>query len=70
MSEKKAVSAPYYNIGQLRIHYWNNLKNETAELDRSANDFAKAKKHEKLVAQLLIDLESVENYPVLFITRK
>ena len=32
---KKTLSAPYYNIGQLRVEYWNRLKNESTELSGS-----------------------------------
>jgi len=59
---KKYKSAPYYNIGQLRVDFWNRLKNETAELARSARNSKLQKLHEKASVTLLNDLAGVEHY--------
>ncbi len=60
--KKKPISAPYYNIGQLRVAYWNNLKNETADLARCHRGSAHEKKHQLAAEAILKDLEGVERY--------
>jgi arginine decarboxylase len=62
LAKKKTISAPFYNIGQLRVDYWNNLKNETAELARCKKDSAKEKKHYNQILTLFNDLDGVEHY--------
>ena len=62
MAKKKAISAPYYNIGQLRVDYWNNLKNEAAELSRCKKGSPKEQKHFDKIQDLLSDLNGVEHY--------
>ena len=63
MAEKnKQISAPYYNIGQLRVDYWNSLKNHTAELARCHKGSANEKDHTSKAISLLKDLKSIENY--------
>ena len=52
-------SAPYYNIGQLRVDYWNKLKIVTSELARCNNGSANAKKHIIDAKSLLKDLKGV-----------
>ncbi len=62
MVKKKSISAPYYNIGQLRVDYWNSLKKESAELTKSAKGSAKEKVQIEKVLEILDDLNSVECY--------
>ena len=60
MSKNKTKSAPYYNIGQLRVDFWNRLKNETSELTRSEKGSDNEKKHRKNVKELIEHLKGVE----------
>ena len=62
VSRKKAISAPYYSIGQLRLDKWNALKNESEELSHCRIGSANATKHEEKIEQLLEDLAYVEQY--------
>ncbi|WP_417610905.1 aminotransferase class I/II-fold pyridoxal phosphate-dependent enzyme [Owenweeksia hongkongensis] len=62
MTKKKQISAPYYNIGQLRVDFWTGLKNETTELARCNNGSANQKSHIKEVKEYLRKLESVESF--------
>ncbi|MGB5204574.1 MAG: aminotransferase class I/II-fold pyridoxal phosphate-dependent enzyme [Eudoraea sp.] len=60
MIRNKTKSAPYYNIGQLRVDYWNKLKIETAELARCHKGSANEKRHKKATKELIKDLKGVE----------
>ncbi len=60
MTQKKTKSAPYYNIGQLRVDYWNQLKAESSELSRSHNGSENEKAHKLKVQGLITDLKGVE----------
>ena len=60
MSRSKIKSAPYYNIGQLRVDYWNKLKTATSELTRHDGVSARQKKGVTVISQLLTDLKGVE----------
>ncbi|MET7029787.1 aminotransferase class I/II-fold pyridoxal phosphate-dependent enzyme [Sediminicola luteus] len=62
MTKNKTKRAPYYNIGQLRVDYWNKLKIETAELGRCQKGSANEKNHKEKVEALLTDLKGVECY--------
>ncbi|MEZ4777254.1 MAG: aminotransferase class I/II-fold pyridoxal phosphate-dependent enzyme [Bacteroidia bacterium] len=62
MIVKKTKSAPFYNIGQLRTHYWNHLKRETAELARCQRGSADEKKHSDSTGELLNELHGVERF--------
>lgn len=62
MAKKTQLSAPYYNIGQLRVNYWNDLKNHSAELSRCHKGSANEKEHIKTLNRILKDLEGVEVY--------
>ncbi|MBC2839831.1 aminotransferase class I/II-fold pyridoxal phosphate-dependent enzyme [Robiginitalea sp. SC105] len=53
-------SSPYYNIGQLRVDYWNKLKIETSELARCQKGSANEKKHKQTAQDLIADLKGVE----------
>lgn len=60
MIKNKTKSAPYYNIGQLRVDYWNKLKIQTSELTRCHKGSANEKTHKLNVKELLKDLKGVE----------
>ncbi len=60
MIKKKQISAPYYNIGQLRVDFWNELKNETAELARCRKGSDNEKLHIKSSKEILKSLNGVE----------
>ncbi|MGW8123796.1 aminotransferase class I/II-fold pyridoxal phosphate-dependent enzyme [Roseivirga echinicomitans] len=62
MPKKKQLSAPYYNIGQLRVSYWNNLKNETAELARCHRGSANEKNRITAATEILKELAGVERF--------
>ena len=62
MSKTKNISTPYFNIGQLRVDYWNKLKIETSELQRCRKDSENQLKHINNSKQLLDDLLGVEKY--------
>jgi arginine decarboxylase len=60
MPEKKIDSAHYYNIAQLRVESWNNLKSESTKLHSAARGSENEKVHKKNLQHLLKDLEGVE----------
>ncbi len=60
MTKIKSKSAPYYNIGQLRVDFWNKLKIETSELTRCRTGSTNEKTHKQKVKELLKDLKGVE----------
>ena len=60
MIKNKTKTAPYYNIGQLRVDYWNKLKIETSELTRCQKGSANEKAHKHKVEVLIKDLKGVE----------
>ncbi|SKB40474.1 aminotransferase class I/II-fold pyridoxal phosphate-dependent enzyme [Maribacter arcticus] len=60
MTQNKTKSAPYYNIGQLRVDYWNQLKIETSELTRCHKGSVNEKTHKLKIKELLKDLKGVE----------
>lgn len=53
-------SSPYYNIGQLRVDYWNKLKIESSELTRCLQGSDDQKTHKEAVKNLIQDLKGVE----------
>lgn len=59
---KNQISAPFYNIGQLRVNYWNNLKNTTAELARCHKGSANEKTQTLKATNIIKELLSVECY--------
>jgi arginine decarboxylase len=59
---KKQNSAPFYNIGQLRVTYWNDLKNRTAELARCHHASANEKRLRQESAGIIKQLDGVEKY--------
>lgn len=62
MTKKKHISAPFYNVGQLRVQYWNELKAVTADLATSHRGSDFEKNFAAQVARILKDLEGVEKY--------
>ena len=60
--KKKPISAPYYNIGQLRVDYWNKLKNETADLARSNRGSGNEKLLITAAKEIIFDLRTVEQF--------
>jgi len=58
--KNKTKNAPYYNIGQLRVDYWNKLKIETSELTRCLKKSENEKTHKQNVKELIKDLKGVE----------
>ena len=62
MTKIKIENAPYYNIGQLRVDYWNKLKTATAELTRCQKGSANEKKYIRDTETLLKDLNGVEGF--------
>lgn len=59
---KNLSKTRYYNIGQLRIDYWNYLKKETAKLSRCLKGTADEEKFKKSTLKLLKDLNEIECY--------
>ncbi len=60
MTKNKTKSAPYYNIAQLRVDYWNKLKIESSELTRCHKGSLNEKTLKQNVKELLKDLKGVE----------
>ncbi|RYM34658.1 aminotransferase class I/II-fold pyridoxal phosphate-dependent enzyme [Brumimicrobium glaciale] len=60
MAKNKTKSAPYYNIGQLRVDFWNKLKIQTSELSRCNKGSVNEKDHKQRIKELLKDLKGVE----------
>ncbi|PQJ81170.1 aminotransferase class I/II-fold pyridoxal phosphate-dependent enzyme [Polaribacter glomeratus] len=61
-ANNKSKSSTYYNIGQLRVDYWNKLKIESSELARCNHGSENEKTHKKVVKNLITDLKGVERY--------
>jgi arginine decarboxylase len=62
ISPKKAISAPYYSIGQLRLDRWNELRMQSEELSTSKPEIVAESKLIAAIGQLLEDLSVVEKY--------
>ena len=62
VSKSKTKSSPYYNIGQLRVDYWNKLKIESSALARCNKGSANEKNHKDAAKHLIKDLKGVECY--------
>ena len=60
MIKNKTSSTPYFNIGQLRVDFWNKLKIETSELTRCNKGSANAIAHKEKINGLIKDLKGVE----------
>ncbi|NEQ51073.1 MAG: ornithine decarboxylase, partial [Leptolyngbya sp. SIO3F4] len=62
MAKKKTISAPFYNIGQLRVNYWNTLQTLTAELERCYNGSSNEKRLIGETKDVLKQLGGVEKF--------
>lgn len=62
MTKIQAKSSPYFNVGQLRVDYWNKLKNESSELSRCHRGSANEKLRRETVKKIIKDLKGVECY--------
>ena len=62
MSEKGIASSHYYNVAQLRVEFWNNLKSEATKLGDCNRGSADEKSHKENLRKLLKELEGVECY--------
>ncbi|HKL35289.1 MAG TPA: aminotransferase class I/II-fold pyridoxal phosphate-dependent enzyme [Salegentibacter sp.] len=62
MPEKKVDTSHYYNIAQLRVESWNDLKNESTKLYSSPRGSEDEKLYKENLRQLLKDIEGVECY--------
>jgi len=59
---KKQINAPYFNIGQLRVDYWNELKNKSTDLSRCNKGTEEEKANVRAIQELIRDLSGVECY--------
>ncbi len=62
MKEPKQISSPYYSIGQLRVEYWNRLKNEASDLANFHKGSTDKNKKIKETRKLLDELLGIEQY--------
>ena len=62
MTKTNKQRSKYYNIGQLRVDYWNNLKITTAELSRCKKGSASEKEKKQKAKELIKSLNGVECY--------
>jgi arginine decarboxylase len=60
--KKEQLSAPYYNVGQLRVDLWNDLKAETTKLAHAEKGSSKEKSEIKKSYELITALKGVESY--------
>lgn len=62
MGKKNQIRSRFYNIGQLRLDYWNKLRKETADLNSQVQGSVKEKSQEEVVANWFTELEKVEHF--------
>ncbi len=62
MPDNKIASSHHYNIAQLRVEFWNNLKSESTRLVASHRGSAQEKDHKQEVRRMLKEIEGVECY--------
>ena len=60
MSEKEIASSHYYNVAQLRVEFWNNLKSEATKLGDCNRGSADEKTHKEKLRNLMEELKGVE----------
>lgn len=60
MIKNNKKSSPYFNIGQLRVDFWNKLKIETSELTRCNKGSENEKVHKEKIINFIKDLKGVE----------
>lgn len=61
-NKKKAISAPYYSIGQLRLATWRDLKRESASLAHSKKGSKAEEEFVATVRLFLKDIKTIEQY--------
>jgi arginine decarboxylase len=59
---KKPISSPYYNIAQLRLDFWKDLKKQTNLLANCLKGSKEEKEFEEASLKLILDLGSIESY--------
>jgi arginine decarboxylase len=62
MIKNKHKSSSHYNINQLRLESWNELKLESSKLDSFPRRSSEAQTQKELVKRLLEKLETIESY--------
>ena len=62
MTDKRIKSTKFYNIGQLRVQYWNNLKQDTAKLARCQKGSQEEIIHSTSAQELIKELRGVERF--------
>ncbi|PTX42475.1 arginine decarboxylase [Christiangramia gaetbulicola] len=62
MQENKPDSSYHYNVAQLRLESWNNLKNESTKLEKCNRGSSDEKKLQNNLRRLLNDIEVIESY--------
>jgi arginine decarboxylase len=62
VTKKQQISAPYYNIGQLRVDHWNDLKDETSKLGQCQKGTPNEEKCIEASGSLIEKLKGVECY--------
>ncbi len=62
MGKKEQQSAPFYNMGQLRVMHWNKLKDASAELARCHRGSANEKRLSEEATKLLKELKGLEKF--------
>ena len=59
---KKPISSPYYNIAQLRLDFWKDLKKHSNLLASCLKGSKEEKEYKEESLKLILDLGSVESY--------
>ncbi len=62
MEENKPDSSYHYNVAQLRLESWNNLKNESIKLEKCNRGSSDEKKLQNNLRRLLNEIEIIESY--------
>ncbi|CAN5353202.1 aminotransferase class I/II-fold pyridoxal phosphate-dependent enzyme [soil metagenome] len=62
MPDKKIASSTHYNIAQLRVESWNQLKSESTKLGNSNRNSAEQKIHKENLQKMLKEIEGIECY--------
>ncbi|MCG9973074.1 aminotransferase class I/II-fold pyridoxal phosphate-dependent enzyme [Christiangramia crocea] len=62
MQENKSNSSYHYNVAQLRLESWNNLKSESTKLEKCNRGSSEEKNLQKSLRGLLKDIEVIESY--------
>jgi len=62
LTKRLQINSRYYNIGQLRLDFWNNLRKETVDLVSQAQGSSKEKNQEELVLHWFNELGKIEHF--------